>query len=160
SVRDADVSTTLAKDALVVEAALAVLRERDPDVLFVHFDDVDGAGHKHGFHPKVHEYKKAIEQTDGYVGRLVQAVRARKKQANEDWLIVVSTDHGGSDKGHGKNIPEHRTIFVILSGPGVMRGKLEPPPAVVDVAATVLAYLGVPFDPKWELDGKPVGLKR
>ena len=158
-VRDADVSTLFPRDAQVADMALRVLRDRDPDVLFVHFDEVDGAGHKHGFHPTVPEYTRAVEQTDGYVGRLLEAVRARKNYAHEDWLVLVSTDHGGSEKDHGKDVPEHRTIFVIVSGPATARGAIEPPPGVVDVAATALAHLGVALDPKWDLDGKPVGLK-
>lgn len=158
-VRDADVSTLFPADARIADMALRVLRERDPDVLFVHFDEVDGAGHKHGFHPKVPHYVKAIEQTDDYIGRLLRAVRARKGYATEDWLILVSTDHGGSEKSHGQNIPEHRTIFVIVSGANAARGRITPPPGVVDVAATALVHLGIPLDPKWDLDGKPVGLK-
>jgi hypothetical protein len=27
----------------------------------------------------------------------------------DGWLIVVSNDHGGSGKGHGQIIPDHRT---------------------------------------------------
>ena len=127
--------------------------------MFIHFDDVDHAGHKHGFHPKVVEYMKAIEETDGHVGRILKAVRGRKTYAQEVWLILVSTDHGGSDKGHGQNIPEHRTIFVIVSGPSAAQGVIEPAPNVVDVAATALVHLGVAIDPKWNLDGKAVGLR-
>src|SRR5262249_6780032 len=126
-VRDADVSTLFPKDAQVADMALRVLCDRDPDLLFVHFDEVDGAGHKHGLPPPVREYTRAVEQTAGHVGGLLEAVRARKDYANEDWLVLVSTDHGGSEKGHGKDVPEHRTVFVIVSGPAAARGAIEPP---------------------------------
>jgi predicted AlkP superfamily pyrophosphatase or phosphodiesterase len=158
-VRDADLAQILPKDSQVAEQARRVLRERDPDALFVHFDEVDGAGHKHGFHPTVAAYVAAIEQTDAYVGQLVNALRDRKDYVHEDWLILVSTDHGGSDKGHGKNIPEHPTIFMIVSGPSAARGRIEPAPAIVDVAATALRHLGVETDKSWHWDGRPVGLK-
>ena len=46
--------------------------------------------------------------------------------AREDWLIIVSTDHGGKDKGHGQDIPECRTIFLIVSGKSAVRGAIEP----------------------------------
>jgi hypothetical protein len=36
-------------------------------------------------------------------------------------------------------------------------GGLEPAPAIVDIAPTVLRHLGVAVDPKWKLDGKAVG---
>jgi predicted AlkP superfamily pyrophosphatase or phosphodiesterase len=144
----------------VADETVEVLSRRDPDAVFVHFDHVDGAGHKFGFHPSVPGYLKAIEEADLYVGQIMKALRGRKTFAREDWLILVSTDHGGSDKGHGKDIPEHRTIFLIVSGPSAVRGNIEPAPMIVDVAVTALVHLGVPIDPKWDLDGKAVGLKR
>lgn len=158
-VAGADVVVTSYQDSRVADEAARLLRERDPDAVFVHFDEVDAADHLHGFHPAVAPYRQAIERTDAHVGRLLEAVRGRKSYQREDWLILVSTDHGGSDRGHGRNIPEHRTIFLIVSGPAAVRGRLEPAPNVVDVAATALAHLGVVIDRKWELDGKPVGLK-
>jgi predicted AlkP superfamily pyrophosphatase or phosphodiesterase len=156
---DADLAITVPEDRLVAAKAEQVLRDRDPDALFVHFDEVDGAGHRHGFHPDVGPYVRAIEQTDRYVGRLLQAVRGRKTYAREDWLVLVSTDHGGSGKGHGRDLPEHRTIFLIVSGPSAARGEIKPAPGIVDVAATALEHLGVAIDPRWGLDGRPVGLR-
>ena len=158
-VADADVVVTSPLDGRVGEEAARLLRERDPDAVFVHFDDVDGAGHLHGFHPNVALYRRAIERTDAYVGRLLEAVRGRKTYEREDWLFLVATDHGGSERGHGRNIPEHRTVFLIVSGPAAVRGRIDPAPSVVDVAATALAHLGAAIDRKWDLDGKPVGLK-
>ncbi len=158
-VQDADLALTLPKDSQVAEQASRVLTERDPDAVFVQFDEVDEAGHNHGFHPTVPAYMAAIEQTDDYIGRLLRAIQGRKHHADEDWLVLVSTDHGGSGKGHGKNIPEHRTIFIIVSGAAAERGVIEPSPAIIDVAATALTHLGVRIDPRWNWDGKPVGLK-
>jgi predicted AlkP superfamily pyrophosphatase or phosphodiesterase len=156
----ANLSGKYLRDARVAEEACKVLSEQAADAIFVHFDDVDGAGHKYGFHPTVKAYLQAIRQTDVYVGQLLKAVRERKTYSQEDWLVLVSTDHGGSGTEHGKDIPEHRTIFLIVSGPSVARGRIEPPPAIVDVAATALTHLGVPIQAPWQLDGKPVGLKQ
>ncbi|MGB1841464.1 MAG: DUF4983 domain-containing protein [Longimicrobiales bacterium] len=30
---------------------------------------------------------------------------------------------------------------------------------MVDVAVTALTHLGIPVDPSWQLDGRPVGLR-
>jgi hypothetical protein len=43
--------------------------------------------------------------------------------------------------------------------PDAARGTIDPPPGIVDVAATALTHLSVPIDPVWQLDGKPVGLR-
>jgi hypothetical protein len=48
---------------------------------------------------------------------------------------------------------------LIVGGKSAARGTLEPAPAIVDIAPTVLRHLGVAVDPKWKLDGKAVGLK-
>lgn len=155
-----DLAAAFKKDAQVAERALEVLRQDAAlDVLFLHFDEVDGAGHRHGFDPDRKEYLQAIERTDAYVGKLVGALQARPDFAREDWLILSSTDHGGSEKGHGKNIPTHRTIFFLAWGPSVRPGPIAGSPGIVDVAATALAHLTGPLDPRWRLDGRPVGLK-
>jgi predicted AlkP superfamily pyrophosphatase or phosphodiesterase len=159
-VTDPDLSRTFLADARVADEAVKVLRERDPDVLFLHFDEVDKAGHKYGFHPSVTEYTQAIARADADFGRVLAALRERPAYGNEDWLILVTTDHGGSDKGHGRNIPEHRTIFIIVSGSAATKGAIDPAPAIVDVAATALVHLRIPLDDKWQLDGKPIGLKK
>jgi predicted AlkP superfamily pyrophosphatase or phosphodiesterase len=156
---DADINRKHKTDAEVARDAVTVLGRPELDVLFVHFDDVDGAGHGKGFHPTVPEYLAAIEKTDAYVGALLKAMRGRPKSAAEDWLVLVSTDHGGSGKSHGKDNPEHRTIFFIAHGPSVKPGTIEPPPLIVDVATTALMHLGVPPQKSWDLDGKAVGLK-
>jgi predicted AlkP superfamily pyrophosphatase or phosphodiesterase len=155
----ADQTSAHKTDAEVARVAGKLLAERDPDVLFVHFDDVDHAGHAHGFSPTEPKYVAAITTVDGLVGQLLDAVKRRKGRAAEDWLILVSTDHGGSGKSHGKDIPEHRTIFLIVHGSAAVPGRITPPPAIVDVAPTALRHLGVPVDPAWKLDGRAVGLK-
>ena len=39
------------------------------------------------------------------------------------------------------------------------RGKLDEQTYLVDVPVTALVHLGVAIDPKWKLDGKPIGLR-
>jgi predicted AlkP superfamily pyrophosphatase or phosphodiesterase len=158
-VTKADVNTAFKTDAEVAKSACEFLKDKDPDILFVHLDDVDGAGHKHGFDPKLPRYLEAIATVDGQVGELLKAMENRPTYQKEDWLIVVSTDHGGRGKGHGGNTPEERTIFLIVSGKSAARGTIEPAPNIVDVAPTVFKHLGVPVNAKWGLDGKAVGLK-
>jgi predicted AlkP superfamily pyrophosphatase or phosphodiesterase len=158
-VTKADHTSAHKNDAEVTTKALEILREKKLDILFVHFDEVDGAGHRHGFHPKNDKYLAAISEVDERIGRLLEGIKARPTHAQEDWLIVVSTDHGGSGKGHGRNEPEHRTIFFLVSGKSAAKGKIEPPPGIVDVTPTVLRHVGVEIEERWKLDGKAVGLR-
>jgi predicted AlkP superfamily pyrophosphatase or phosphodiesterase len=147
-----------------VEAAKAVtkiLSEQDPTVVFYYIGQVDANGHAHGFHPTVAEYVQAIERADAHVGEVLNALRNRKTYAEEAWLILVTSDHGGKGTGHSKGhqVPEVRNSFVIVSGPAARRGRLPEETYLVDVPVTALYYLGVEPKAQWQLDGRPIGLK-
>jgi predicted AlkP superfamily pyrophosphatase or phosphodiesterase len=155
----ADLSRACGSAQEVENEAVRALQEGDPDFLFLHLDDVDHAGHESGYSVDVPAYLEAIAQADRHVGAVLSAVRERPRFEEEDWLILVTTDHGGSGTSHGQNIPEHRTIFLIVSGPAAVRGTIEPAPKTVDAAATALVHLGIAPDPSWELDGRPVAIR-
>ena len=90
----------------------------------------------------------------------MDAVRARPTYDDEDWLVLVSTDHGRRpDGGHGGDTAEERTIFYLASGPSAARGRPEGDVGIVSVVATALAHLGIDLAPEWDLDGCPVGLR-
>jgi hypothetical protein len=144
-------------DEQAVDVAVEHLRTADPDALFVYLGNPDETSH----HTRAigEEYRAAIEEADRQVGRLLDAVRARPYYTDEDWLILVSTDHGRRpDGGHGGDSAEEKTIFVLVSGPSAARGRIPGTPAIVDVAVTALVHLGISPDPAWGLDGVPVGL--
>jgi predicted AlkP superfamily pyrophosphatase or phosphodiesterase len=156
---DGDVLTWPGADSAVVAASVEQLRTGDPDALFVYLGNPDVASHESGGIGK--EYRESIVLADRHVGALLDAMRGRPTWAQEDWLVVVSTDHGRrEDGGHGGDSPEESTIFFIVSGPSAMLGSPPEPPRIVDVPVTALVHLGIAIDPAWQLDGKPVGLAR
>ncbi len=147
-------------DARVVAAATAALASSDLDFTFVYFADLDETGHTHGFHPAVPPYREMIERIDAQIGQLLAAIASRPSAATEDWLVIVSSDHGGTlDKTHGRNIPEHRAIPFIASGRAAKRGRLAEVVNQVDVVPTALAHLGIEAPAAWRLDGHAVGLR-
>lgn len=113
-----DLVLSPSSDTLVGLAAVDVLTNGDPDVIFLHFDDVDHAGHSYGFLPGVPEYLAAIEHVDRQIGNVLTALKARSNYLNEDWLIIGSTDHGGTSSGHGGNSFDERNIFYYASRAG------------------------------------------
>lgn len=148
-------------DAKAALAAVKILTEQDPTLMFYYIGQVDETGHKHGFHPSVSEYVAAIHQADLHVGQVLAALRARPKYAQEEWLVLVTSDHGGKGTSHsnGHEVPEIRNSFMIASGPAAKRGPLDETTYLVDVPATALAYLGVSPKAEWQLDGRAIGLK-
>lgn len=146
-------------DRMMTDAAVEAIRTGDPDALFVYLGDPDETSHRTA---SIGEpYRRAIAMSDGYVGRLMEAIRARSTFAQEDWLILISTDHGRTESGgHGGDTPEQTTIFVLAHGPSVTSGTILGEPQIVDIAVTALTHLGIPIDPSWALDGSVVGLSR
>lgn len=147
-------------DAEATAAAVSELREHDADALFLYFGQVDEMGHAHGFHPTVPAYREAIERVDAHLGEVLAALRARPKYKSEDWLVVVTADHGGSGKGHGggHENPDIFHSFLIVSGASALRGRFEERTEIVDAPVTALAHLGVAANPDWQLDGRAAGL--
>ncbi|MFF2328164.1 MULTISPECIES: alkaline phosphatase family protein [unclassified Streptomyces] len=128
------------------------LAHGNPDSTFVHLDDVDGAGHSSGSASDA--YLAALHTADAQVGRLLDAVASRPTYADEDWLVVVTTDHGHTPTGgHGGNTPLERGTFVIARGAGIAPGSVRDDVKITDIAPTVLAHEGVATDPAWNLDG-------
>lgn len=96
-VTDADVNQSFGGDDAKVQAAvLGELGVDSAGLVLAEYGGVEAAGERDGFDVSVPEYKDAILQVDDYIGALVDAVKKRKNASGENWLIVVTTDHGGA----------------------------------------------------------------
>jgi predicted AlkP superfamily pyrophosphatase or phosphodiesterase len=157
-----DVLRDYDEDKRVKEATTNFLKDCNMDVIFAHFDDVDHAGHSKGFHPSIPQYIDAIEQVDANLKPILEAVYEREANNNEDWLIIVSTDHGGTIEGtHGdqnNNVAVTRVFGVFRTKNTANPGVLNYSPELVDVVPTIFNHLGIPINPTWNLDGVGVAL--
>jgi predicted AlkP superfamily pyrophosphatase or phosphodiesterase len=106
------------------------------DLMFVHFPDVDIAGHAQGWMTKA--YLEQLAEADVAIGRLLTALPP-------ETTIIFTSDHGGRATVHGSAIPEDMTIPWIVVGPRIPgRGReLTKPVRTVDTAATALFVLGL-----------------
>lgn len=149
----------LEADSVSVLATVEELRLGHSDALFVYLGAPDEISHNIGGIGE--EYRAAISTADRHVGRLIEAVKSRPGIAGEDWLILVSTDHGRTEEGgHGGDSPEETTVFFLASGPGALQGAPLDSPGIMDLPVTALTHLGIDIDPAWDLDGQAIGLKR
>ncbi len=142
-------------DSVVASRAAQHLASAAVDAAFVYLGNPDETSHRHASIGA--EYRDAIALSDRHVGWLVDALRARPAYAEEDWLVLISTDHGRrEDGGHGGDSPEEMTIFILASGPstGGWPAAGSRPTHIVDVPVTALHHLGVPPDPGAGLDGE------
>lgn len=84
------------------------------DFIFVDFDGPDAAGHSTGFEGYAKNYQNRFISTDVLVGKLLDAVL--DTSSGEEWLIVVTSDHGGEGGGHGADdLYNCKTPFMVAS---------------------------------------------
>lgn len=148
-------------DAALARSVATILAKLDPALIFVMFGNVDATGHGQGFRVDGAPYLDAIAQVDRQVGVVLDGLKKRASVTREDWLVVVTSDHGGQGQGHNffENPPLEvaRTVFIV-SGPSAAKGLARDEVALVDAVPTILAHLRVPVQPAWKLAGRPVGL--
>lgn len=139
-------------DNFTANHACRVLGSADIAAAFVYFALPDMVAHRHGMSAA---YAESITGSDQRIGKVIEAIRARRRFAEERWTFIAVTDHGHADDGgHGGDSEPERTAWIAASGPGV---PVEPPAdlELADVHAEVLSALNIGIRPKWALTGRP-----
>ncbi|NLR82940.1 alkaline phosphatase family protein [Chitinophaga eiseniae] len=145
-------------DEKVVEEATATIRKNAPDLSWVYLEYTDDMGHMHGDSP---EFEAAVKMLDAQMGKLYDAIQYRKKQFKEDWLLMITTDHGRDEKtgrGHGGQSPRQRTTWMVTNYKPLNAYATRYQPAIVDIMPTINRYMNikVPSDVQREIDGTPL----
>lgn len=131
--------------------AVSVIVAQKPTLTFVHLDHIDHALHGVGF--MTEPYLAAVAKGDMLLGQLLDALQTAG--ISETTAIIITSDHGGKDKGHGGNSLDEYTIPWILSGAGAARGKtITDTVNTFDTAATAAHLLGLKPPQAWI--GRPV----
>ena len=86
--------------------------QEDPDCMFLTLEFTDHVGHDTGYGNNNEEYIEACQDADTYGYNIIKTIEARSTYAAEDWLIVISTDHGGTHTGHGGQTPFERMTWI------------------------------------------------
>ena len=93
---------------------LSDLKKKDcSDFIFSTLEYTDHQGHDTGFTPANPKYVSAFRDAESTGADIIEAVKARETYATEDWLILITTDHGGIGGGHGGPSFEERITFII-----------------------------------------------
>jgi len=125
-----------AADQDVIAAALPWLQSGDYQLVLVHIDQVDWAGHHEGG-PIDPSWNLAASRADAMITELIAQLDLSK-----DTLIILA-DHGQIDRGgHGGQDPITMLEPFIMVGAGVVPGHYDDI-RMVDVAATIAALLGL-----------------
>ncbi len=138
-------------DSITTAHGVQYIKEKKPDYLFFHFNDVDGAGHSIGWGTP--QYYASISKVDQQIGDILQAVKDAGIMDNT--VIIVTSDHGGINKGHGGKSLNEMEIPWIIYGAKIKKGKeLDQSIMTFDTAATIAYIFGLKTPQVWI--GRPV----
>lgn len=101
----------------VYNATRAMLQGTDKQAIFSILEATDSAGHTKGFTVKNKTYLPALNKLEGYANTLISDMESRPTYAQEDWLVVITTDHGGHKLNHGGTTPMESTTWVAINKP-------------------------------------------
>jgi len=110
----ADESYDAESDAAVKDQVVDLLGKKNPDLTVVQFRDVLDAGIASAFSSTSTVYTDAVKKVDGYIGEIISALNARKNYNNEEWLVVVTSNHGGTGQSYGGSSLAERNTFAIF----------------------------------------------
>lgn len=101
-------------DDILTEKMINSVTTEDCDISFCIFELPDHTGHetKPGFWNGNPQYVKAVTECDKNAYKIINAVKARKTYNDEDWLIIISSDHGGHRTTHGRQFYSDKMIFI------------------------------------------------
>lgn len=141
-------------DERVASEAAAYIAANGPDLSWVYLEHTDDVAHANG---DSDAFFTAVRQADARVGRIWAAVKQRQA-LGEDWMIVVTTDHGRdarTGKGHGGQSTRERTTWIVTNQSGLDARFTGGTSAIVDIAPSILQHLRIPVPTavSGEMDG-------
>ncbi|MES1223074.1 MAG: alkaline phosphatase family protein, partial [Bacteroidota bacterium] len=100
---------------------------------------------------------QAIGYVDEQVGRIWDAIEYRRKNYNEDWLIIITTDHGrdaAKGKNHGGQSDRERTTWIYTNAKN-LNSHFKDNPGIVDIVPSIAQFLNIhiPAENAKEMDG-------
>jgi predicted AlkP superfamily pyrophosphatase or phosphodiesterase len=75
------------------------------------FEHCDHEGHNSGFSTKNIEYMEALAKSEDFAKILINDIKKSPSYENEDWLIIIASDHGGKKRVHGGKSKMESTVF-------------------------------------------------
>ena len=127
-------------DDLVANNASEYLLSNAPDLSWVYLQHTDDIGHQYG---DSEQFLKAVGLMDFRVGKISEAVTVRQKNYPEDWLIIVTTDHGRSffgGRSHGGQSDRERTIWIATNS-GDLAPRFYRLPGIVDILPSISSHM-------------------
>lgn len=144
-------------DEAVAKKAAAVIKSDAPDLSWVYMEYTDDMGHMHGDSP---EFYRAISLADNRIGYIWQAIQYRQQHFNEDWLMIITTDHGrgaATGKDHGGQTDRERASWIFTNAKKLNQQFRAPVSSVTDIMPSIARFMHINIDKDraFEIDGMP-----
>ncbi|RYF26456.1 MAG: DUF4983 domain-containing protein [Flavobacteriales bacterium] len=94
---DASEHAVFNSDAEVQTALKAKIGTTQADLIVAQFHSADVAGAAGGYNIGNTSYTTAITTLDGYLGEALIALKARPTYSDENWLVIIASNKGGTD---------------------------------------------------------------
>lgn len=140
-------------DEAVSQAAAESIQKDAPTLSWVYLWYTDDAAHIFGNGNFLDEY---VVRAGKQIDRVWQAVKYRQEHFDEDWMIIVTTDHGRTKDGHGHGGQSWRERHTWIATNQKVNDRFKKGEcAMVDINPTVCDFLGlqVPDKVRLEQDG-------
>lgn len=141
-------------DGQVCRDAATCISQQAPDLSWIYLWYTDDAFHNHGYGTFADE---AVLNVDSQLRPVWEAIQKRERENDEEWLLIVTTDHGRDSWGvhHGGQSPTERTIWMITNQRRLNRQFTRPTLSHVDINPTICQWMefSVPEDVEFERDG-------
>ena len=85
------------------------------DFIFSIFEHCDHTGHGSGFEIENSQYCKAFADSEKTANSIIAAIKSRETYDTEDWMIIITSDHGGYNKSHGFFTYQERMTFIAVN---------------------------------------------
>lgn len=102
-----------------LSACTAIPSEVLPDIIISHMHRVDGAGHASGWDGD--EFDQAVTALDSDLEATLALIKKRAQYYEEEWLIVATSDHGGTGTNHGEHFADRDADSRVIFGVGVIQ---------------------------------------
>lgn len=144
----AGATITTASDEETLNTVLQKMNDEDNRVIYLSFRNVlDAAVSGGGWNKGNTQYQNAMQQVDSYIGQLLETVRTRPDYYYEDWLVIITSNHGGTSDGrYGGMSIEERNMFGIFYYEHFSRSREMNPGLVEDVLRFDKSFQGVVID--------------
>jgi predicted AlkP superfamily pyrophosphatase or phosphodiesterase len=142
-------------DERVTKEAADCIKANGPDLSWLYLEYTDDVGHRYGNSPQQIE---ALGYVDKQVGKILEAVQYRQKNFAEDWMILLTTDHGRdpvSGKSHGNQSDRERTTWIVTNVKDMNNYYRNYQTAITDILPTIARYMDIkiPRGNLMEIDG-------